>query len=108
MRPAKYVVHGEVAAVRAVQVLAGGQAAGHRLQVGRVHGVVGGAASGPVSEMAGASSCLNSVVLTPLDDLRVTHYSHVVPDCFSTELGVNTTGSAIGWAVRTLRIRGVR
>jgi xylulokinase len=63
-------------------------------------------APGPVSEMAGASSCLNSVVRTPLDDLRVTHYSHVVPDCFTTELGVNTTGSAIGWAVRTLRYEG--
>ena len=36
-------------------------------------------APGPVSEMAGASSCLNSVVLSPLADLRVTHYSHVVP-----------------------------
>jgi xylulokinase len=63
-------------------------------------------ASGPVSEMAGASSCLNSVVLDPLDDLRVTHYSHVVPDCFCTELGVNTTGSAISWAVRVLGYQG--
>ncbi len=59
-------------------------------------------APGPVSEMAGASSCLNSVVLNPLPDLRVTHYSHVVPGCFSTELGVNTTGAAISWAVRAL------
>jgi xylulokinase len=63
-------------------------------------------APGPVSEMAGASSCLNSVVLTPLPDLRVTHYSHVVPDCFSTELGVNTTGAAISWAVRALGYPG--
>ena len=61
---------------------------------------------GPVSEMAGASSCLNSVVLSPLDDLRVTHYSHVVPDCFCTELGVNTTGAAISWAVGALGYRG--
>jgi sugar (pentulose or hexulose) kinase len=63
-------------------------------------------APGPVSEMAGASSCLNSVVLSPLPDLRVTHYSHVVPDCFSTELGVNTTGAAISWAVRALGYPG--
>ena len=64
-------------------------------------------APGPVSEMAGASSCLNSVVLRPLDDLRVTHYSHVVPDCFCTELGVNTSGSAIAWAVRALGYPGI-
>jgi xylulokinase len=66
----------------------------------------GVAAPGPVSEMAGASSCLNSVVLSPLDDLRVTHYSHVVPGCFSTELGVNTTGAAISWAVGALGYPG--
>ena len=63
-------------------------------------------APGPVSEMAGRSSCLNSVVLSPLADLRVTHYSHVVPDCFSTELGVNTTGAAISQAVRALGYPG--
>jgi xylulokinase len=57
---------------------------------------------GPVSEMAGASSCLNSAVLEPLPDLRVTHYSHTVPGCYCTELGVNTTGAAISWAVRAL------
>jgi xylulokinase len=66
----------------------------------------GVAAPGPVSEMAGASSCLNSVVIDPLDDLRVTHYSHVVPACFCTELGVNTTGAAIGWAVSALGYPG--
>ena len=57
---------------------------------------------GIVSEMAGASSCLNSVVPSPLADLRVTHYSYLVPDCYCTELGVNTTGAAIDWAVRRL------
>jgi sugar (pentulose or hexulose) kinase len=57
---------------------------------------------GPVSEMAGASSCLNSAVPEPLPDLRVTHYSHTVPGCYCTELGVNTTGAAISWAVRAL------
>ncbi len=54
--------------------------------------------AGPVSEMAGASSCLNSAVTQPLPDLRVTHYSHAVPDRYCTELGLNTAGSAIGWA----------
>lgn len=57
---------------------------------------------GIVSEMAGASSCLNSVVPVPLADLRVTHYSYLTPDCYCTELGVNTTGAAIDWAVRRL------
>lgn len=57
---------------------------------------------GIVSEMAGASSCLNSVVPDPLVDLRVTHYSYLAPDCYCTELGVNTTGAAIDWAVRRL------
>jgi len=52
--------------------------------------------------MAGASSCLNSAVPEPLPDLRVTHYGHVVPDCYCTELGVNTTGAAISWAVKAL------
>jgi AAA+ ATPase superfamily predicted ATPase len=37
------VVHGHVAAVRAVQVLPAGQPPGHHLHVGRVHGVVTGA-----------------------------------------------------------------
>jgi len=59
-------------------------------------------APGNVSEMAGASSCLNSVVPSPLADLRVTHYSYLMPDCYCTELGVNTTGAAIDWAVRRL------
>ena len=62
----------------------------------------GVAGPGPVSEMAGASSCLNSAVPEPLTDLRVTHYGHAVPGCYCTELGVNTTGAAISWAVRAL------
>jgi sugar (pentulose or hexulose) kinase len=52
--------------------------------------------------MAGASSCLNSVVPSPLADLQVTHYSYVVPDRFCTEVGVNTTGAAISWAMGAL------
>ena len=59
-------------------------------------------APGPVSEMAGSSSCLNSVVIAPLADRRVTHYSHVIPDVFSTELGLNTTGGALQWAIGRL------
>jgi sugar (pentulose or hexulose) kinase len=61
---------------------------------------------GPVSEMAGASSCLNSAVTEPLPDIRITHYSHVVPDRFTTELGINTSGAAIDWAVRRLGYGG--
>jgi sugar (pentulose or hexulose) kinase len=61
---------------------------------------------GPVSEMSGASSCLNSSVRTPRRDPRITHYSHVVPDRFTTELGVNTTGAAVAWAVDRLAFRG--
>lgn len=57
---------------------------------------------GAISEMAGASSCLNSIVTEPLRDLRVTHYSHVLPDRYCTEVGVNTTGAAMQWAVGQL------
>jgi xylulokinase len=60
---------------------------------------------GPVSEMAGASSCLNSAVLRPLAELAVTHYSHVVRGRFTTELGINTTGAAVDWAMRRLGYR---
>ena len=52
---------------------------------------------GPVSEMAGSSTCLNSVVLEPLDEPLITHYPHVIPGPFTTETGINTTGAAIGW-----------
>jgi sugar (pentulose or hexulose) kinase len=61
---------------------------------------------GPVSEMSGSSSCLNSAVVRPLAALDVTHYSHVVPGRFTTELGINTSGAAIDWAVRRLGYRG--
>jgi sugar (pentulose or hexulose) kinase len=57
-------------------------------------GVVG---PGPVSEMAGSSTCLNAVVAAPLGALEVTHYPHVVGDGFTTETGINTTGEAIRW-----------
>src|SRR5439155_13496102 len=51
-------------------------------------------APGPVSEMAGSSTCLNAAVPTPLDVLEVTHYPHVVPGIYSTETGSNPTGEA--------------
>jgi sugar (pentulose or hexulose) kinase len=60
------------------------------------------AGPGPISEMAGASSCLNALVEKPLRDTRVTHYSYLEPDWYSTELGVNTTGAALRWAVTQL------
>jgi sugar (pentulose or hexulose) kinase len=53
---------------------------------------------GPVSEMAGSSTCLNTVVAEPLADLAVTHYpSAVSPDGYVTEVGINTTGEAVDW-----------
>ena len=54
-------------------------------------------APGPVSEMAGSSTCLNAAVDAPLDVLEVTHYPHVVPGPFTTETGINTTGAAVAW-----------
>jgi xylulokinase len=55
---------------------------------------------GPISEMSGASSCLNSVVDVIRRDRRITHYNHVVPDRLTTEVGLNTTGAALQWAVK--------
>lgn len=52
---------------------------------------------GPVSEMAGSSTCLNSVVPEPLTELLITHYPHVIPGLFTTETGINTTGAAVAW-----------
>jgi xylulokinase len=53
---------------------------------------------GPVSEMAGSSTCLNSVVTTPLADPDVSMYpSPVLPDGYMTETGINTAGEAVDW-----------
>jgi xylulokinase len=57
---------------------------------------------GPMSEMSGASSCLNSVVDSIRRDQRITHYNHVVPDRLTTEVGLNTSGAALQWAVKRL------
>ncbi len=57
---------------------------------------------GPVSEMAGSSTCLNAVVASPLDVLEVTHYPHVIGDDLTTETGINTTGAAVAWVADRL------
>jgi xylulokinase len=57
-------------------------------------GVVG---VGPVSEMAGSSTCLNAVVAEPIPQPAVTHYPHVIPGPLTTETGINTTGAAVAW-----------
>ena len=55
-------------------------------------------APGPVSEMAGSSSCFNSVVPEPLPDRDVTHYPSIVARRgYVTEVGINTTGEALDW-----------
>jgi sugar (pentulose or hexulose) kinase len=57
--------------------------------------------SGPVSEMAGSSTCLNSFVDEPLADEDVTHYpSPVSRYGYFTEVGINTTGEALDWVVQ--------
>jgi xylulokinase len=54
--------------------------------------------AGPVSEMAGSSSCFNSVITTPLEDRDVTHYPSITDDHgYVTEVGINTTGEALDW-----------
>jgi len=59
-------------------------------------------APGPVSEMAGTSTCLNAAVPQPLSELLVTHYPHVVAGPFTTETGINTTGAAVAWVADRL------
>ena len=68
---------------------------------------------GPVSEMAGSSTCLNTIVSEPTSDLAVTHYpSAVGPEGYVTEVGINTAGEAVDWLAsltyggRTGRLRG--
>jgi xylulokinase len=53
---------------------------------------------GPVSEMAGSSTCLNTVVSEPTSDLAITHYPSAVGSAgYVTEVGINTAGEAIDW-----------
>src|SRR5436309_1765083 len=52
--------------------------------------------AGPVSEMAGSSSCFNSVLAEPLPDLEVTHYPSITGrGGYVTAVGINTTGEAV-------------
>ena len=55
-------------------------------------------APGPVSEMAGSSTCLNSAVTEPPADLDISVYaSPVRPGGYLTETGINTAGEAVDW-----------
>ncbi|HLY14641.1 MAG TPA: FGGY family carbohydrate kinase [Candidatus Limnocylindrales bacterium] len=77
---------------RSVPVVIGG---GDSLACAFGAGVV---APGPISEMAGSSTCLNSVVPEPLADLEVTNYPNLLPgDGYFTEVGINTSGEAVDW-----------
>jgi len=65
--------------------------------------------SGPVSEMAGSSSCFNSVISEPLADLDVTHYPSIVAGHgYVTEVGLNTTGEALDWLTQIFYTGSVR
>ena len=58
----------------------------------------GVASPGPASEMAGSSTCINTVVSEPTRDLAITHYpSAVGPTGYVTEVGINTAGEAVDW-----------
>jgi sugar (pentulose or hexulose) kinase len=63
---------------------------------------VGAAAlsSAELSDMAGTSTCLNLPERSPLADVRIAQYRHVVPDWWCTELGLNASGAAFEWLVR--------
>src|SRR4029079_8580189 len=55
---------------------------------------------GPVSEMAGSSSCFNSVVAEPLPDRDVTHYPSITgPRGYVTGVWINTTSAEVDWLV---------
>jgi xylulokinase len=62
--------------------------------------------AGAISEMAGASSCLNSVLAAPSADPRITHYGYLLPDLFCTELGINVSGAALRWAIDRFVLAG--
>jgi xylulokinase len=63
----------------------------------------GVASPGPASEMAGSSTCLNTVVSEPVRDLAITHYpSAVGPNGYVTEVGINTAGEAVDWVAELM------
>src|SRR5580704_17471544 len=66
-------------------------------------------APGPVSEMAGSSSCFNSVVPEPLADLDIAHYPSASSNTgYVTEVGLNTTGEALDWLAQLFYGRAPR
>jgi sugar (pentulose or hexulose) kinase len=78
--------------VRSIPIVAG---AGDSIACAFGAGVM---SPGPVSEMAGSSTCLNTIVSEPTTNLAVTHYpSAIGPDGYVTEVGINTAGEAIDW-----------
>lgn len=58
--------------------------------------------AGPMSEMAGSSTCLNAVTPAVLAHNGIAHYVHVTDTCLTTETGLNASGSAFAWIVRTI------
>ena len=48
-----------------------------------------------LSNMSGTSTCLNRTILAANQDLRVGNYAHVIPDRWSAEVGLNTTGVSL-------------
>jgi xylulokinase len=57
---------------------------------------------GVISEMSGTSTCLNCSVAQPSDDARVAVFAHVIPDMWSLELGINTSGACFDWVTSLL------
>ena len=77
---------------RSIPIVAG---AGDSIACAFGAGVV---AAGPASEMAGSSTCLNTVVRRPTQDLAITHYPSAVGRTgYVTEVGINTAGGAVDW-----------
>lgn len=55
-----------------------------------------------LSEMSGTSTCLNNTVLSPVQDINVGNYAHVIPDVWCTEIGLNATGVSLEWLTSIL------
>jgi sugar (pentulose or hexulose) kinase len=48
-----------------------------------------------LSNMSGTSTCLNRTMMEIIPDLRVGNYMHVLPERWSAEVGLNTTGVSL-------------
>ena len=57
---------------------------------------------GVISEMSGTSTCLNSSAAQPSEDDRVAVYAHAIPDMWSLEVGINTSGACLDWVTSLL------